>query len=192
MKKPPARPSQCNLIWWIRARHMKCIDYILRLKKDRNDKERLINQAVKHVHDHRREGDLLMDMDDNMSWTDMLTQTKDRDKWRTRTTKMRSKSNVTVTQKRREAKTDTDNSTAARSTSIYNYHLKLPASKHTNGKTDTIGPDSPSSNRQQLRADTLRRAHNEFVAGSAIDRKHLQQQTKKVNLKEKQKTRQAK
>ena len=60
---------------------MKWLGHILRLKKDRNGNERLVKQAVNHIHEHRREGDLLMDMDNNMSWTDMLTQAKDRDTW---------------------------------------------------------------------------------------------------------------
>ena len=36
-----------NLLWWIRARRMKWLDHILRLKNDRNGNERLVKQTVK-------------------------------------------------------------------------------------------------------------------------------------------------
>ena len=79
-----------NLIWWIRARRMKWLDHILRLKNDRNGNERLVKQTVKRIHEHTCEGDLLMDLDDNISWTDMLTQEKKQRHMMNRVAKMRS------------------------------------------------------------------------------------------------------
>ena len=70
-----------NLIWWIRARRLKWLGHILRLKRDRNGKERLIKQAVRHIHESRREGDLLMDVE-GLSWTDTVTAAEDRVGWR--------------------------------------------------------------------------------------------------------------
>ena len=60
-----------NLLLWIRARRLKCLGHILRLQ-DNDGEVRLIKQAVQHIHEFRRKGDLLMDMDNDISWADLL------------------------------------------------------------------------------------------------------------------------
>ena len=90
-------------------------------------------------------------------------------------------SKVRTKQKRKDAKTE-NAKTSTPTPSIFRYSLK-PAGTNKTQQT---------SKQQQLRADRLKRAHAEFVTGSATDRKHLQQQAKQTKAKEKQKTRQAK
>ena len=51
-------------------------------------KERLIKLAVRHIHSHRSEGDLLMDTPD-MSWEQLLRAAADRDAWRQRVRALR-------------------------------------------------------------------------------------------------------
>ena len=65
-----------NLLWWIRARRKKWLGHILRMKDDR-----MIKQAVRHIHEYRRAGDLLMDVDDDISWPDLQKKAADRDQW---------------------------------------------------------------------------------------------------------------
>ena len=50
--------------------------------------ERLVKQAVRHIHGHRSEGDLLMDAPD-VSWEQLLSVAADRDAWRRRVRALR-------------------------------------------------------------------------------------------------------
>ena len=60
-----------SMSMWIRARRLKWLGHILRLQ-DNDGEVRLIKQAVQHIHEFRRKGDLLMDMDNDISWADLL------------------------------------------------------------------------------------------------------------------------
>ena len=51
-------------------------------------KERLVKQAVRQIHSHRSEGDLLMDTLD-VSWEQLLRAAADRDAWRQRVRALR-------------------------------------------------------------------------------------------------------
>ena len=67
-----------NLMEWIRARRHRWIGHILRLPD-----ERIIKQTtVRHIHEYRQDGDLLMDVDVQLRWDDLQTMTQDRDGWR--------------------------------------------------------------------------------------------------------------
>ena len=66
-----------NLLEWIRVRRHRWLGHILRLPD-----ERLIKQAVRHIHEYRQDGDLLMDVDAQLSWDDLQTMAQDRDGWR--------------------------------------------------------------------------------------------------------------
>ena len=122
-----------NLLWWIRARRKKWLGHILRLQPDkRTGEERLIKQTVQHIHEFRSEGDLLMDIDDKLTWEDLQKIAEDRDAWRNDVAKMRAKargkkwvdSNTRVKQSRQNAKAPTPATTEK---SIYRYHLKYQA-----------------------------------------------------------------
>ena len=53
------------------------------MKKNKTTNEdRLIKQTVRHIHEFRQDGDLLMDVDENMSWEELQEATQDRDEWR--------------------------------------------------------------------------------------------------------------
>ena len=80
-----------NLLWWIRARRMKWMGHIVRLKADSNGNERLVKQAVRHIHAHKRDGDLLMYVDVDITWADLQKQADNREKWKERVAKMRAK-----------------------------------------------------------------------------------------------------
>ena len=68
---------------WIRARRLKWVGHILRLKKRRGE-ERLIKETLKVIYDNRQEGDILMDVPEELSWDQLQKQANDRDLWRAR------------------------------------------------------------------------------------------------------------
>ena len=68
-----------NIMAWIRARRLKWVGHILRL-----DDKRLVKQTLKVIFDNRREGDILMDVADGLSWKQLQKQAGDRDGWRAR------------------------------------------------------------------------------------------------------------
>ena len=110
-----SKTTTFNLILWIRARRLKWLVHILRLQPNKDGEERLIKQAVRHIHEFRREGDLLMDMDANLTWSELQTIAADRKAWKIRVSKMRARargtewinSNIRVKQTRKEVKIQT-------------------------------------------------------------------------------------
>ena len=59
-----------NILVWIRARRLKWVGHILRLKKRRGE-ERLIKKTLKVIYDHRQDGDILMDVSEK-NWDVMF------------------------------------------------------------------------------------------------------------------------
>ena len=62
---------------WIRSRRLKWVGHILRL----SDK-RLVKQTLKVIFDNRQEGDILMDVADDLTWVQLQKQAEDKDEWR--------------------------------------------------------------------------------------------------------------
>ena len=63
-----------NILAWIRARRLKWVGQILRLKdKDKS----LIKETLKVIHGHRQAGDILMDTADDLSWEKLQKMTAD-------------------------------------------------------------------------------------------------------------------
>ena len=56
-----------NILAWIRARRLKWVGHILRLKKRRGE-ERLIKKTLKVIYDHRQDGDIFMDVPEEPIW----------------------------------------------------------------------------------------------------------------------------
>ena len=77
-----------DLVRWIRARRQQWLGHILRMPLGDDGEERLVKQAVRHIHGHRSEGDLLMDAPD-VSWEQLLSVAADRDAWRRRVRALR-------------------------------------------------------------------------------------------------------
>ena len=67
---------------------LRWLGHILRMSLGTDGKERLIKQAVRHIHSHRSEGDLLMDTPD-VSWEQLQRAAADRDAWRQRVRALR-------------------------------------------------------------------------------------------------------
>ena len=60
-----------DFVTWIRARRLQWVGHILRM--DNNDTEpRLIYKAVSYIYEHRRPGDLLMDIPRHCDWQDLV------------------------------------------------------------------------------------------------------------------------
>ena len=58
-------------------------DNSISLKKDeRTDDPRLLQQAVEHIYNHQRDGDLLIDAPTSKSWEDLEKIVADRDAWK--------------------------------------------------------------------------------------------------------------
>ena len=74
-----------DLVKWIRARRLKWVGHILRLEKEKTkdgkEEERLLKRALQHVHAHRKEGDILMDVP-NLSWEELQKLAADKDVWK--------------------------------------------------------------------------------------------------------------
>ena len=48
----------------------------------RMDDSRLVKSAVKQIHKYKQEGDVLMDVEKDVTWDELERLAKDRDKWR--------------------------------------------------------------------------------------------------------------
>ena len=84
-RKQEASPTTTtfNLIQWIRARRHRWLGHILRMQKDhRTNEGRLIKQAIRHIHEFRQQGDMLMDVGTQLSWDELQNAAQDRDEWR--------------------------------------------------------------------------------------------------------------
>ena len=112
-----------NILAWIRARRLKWVGQILRLKdKDK----RLIKETLKVIHGHRQAGDILMDTAGDLSWEQLQKMAVDEKGWRTQVEVLKTMAKHTT------APTDSrKKSTVARTaTNIKSrFTFKLPASK---------------------------------------------------------------
>ena len=66
-----------DVVKWIRVRRLQWVGHIARMSQDR-----LVQQALHHIAEHRSEGDLLMDIPRSWAWTDLIQFAADRDRWR--------------------------------------------------------------------------------------------------------------
>ena len=73
-----------NIITWIRARRLRWVGHILRL-----DNKRLIKQTLKVIWNFRQEGDILMDVEEDVEWRQLLKQAARRDGWRERVNELK-------------------------------------------------------------------------------------------------------
>lgn len=65
-----------DIIAWIRVRRLKWVVHILRLK----DKDKtLIKETLKVIFDNRQDGDILMDVDEQLTWVQLQKTSKDKD-----------------------------------------------------------------------------------------------------------------
>ena len=64
-----------NIITWIRARRLKRVGHILRLRDSDN---RLIKETLKVIYDNRQEWDILMDVDADLTWGQLQKQARDK------------------------------------------------------------------------------------------------------------------
>ena len=53
------------------------------------DDSRLVKSAVKQIHKCKQEGDLLMDVEKDVTWDELERIAKDRDKWRKKVKQLR-------------------------------------------------------------------------------------------------------
>ena len=169
--------SSFNILLWIRSRRLKWLGHILRM-----DDSRLVKQAVKQIHTHRRQGDLLMDTDSELSWEALLTKASDRDEWRQTVRQMSFKargilwdeSRARVKRRRREERSPP----VPNPQSNFRYKASI----------NLVSPPQPLPY-NKVKAKRIQLAHVEFALGSAQDRANLRKQasrTKKL-LKEKEK-----
>ena len=80
----------------IRARRFKWLGEILRM-----DDERMVKKAVRVIFDNRQEGDLLMDVPDDMGWDELVGWVRDQSAWKNRYLNIRS-SNISKWHRFRE------------------------------------------------------------------------------------------
>ena len=73
-----------DLLRWIRARRLRWVGHILRMRDDR-----LIKQALHTIYDNRKEGDILMDIPDTKDWQDLQAIASHRKGWRARVHKIK-------------------------------------------------------------------------------------------------------
>ena len=66
-----------DVVGWIRARRLQWLVHILRMEE-----KRLVYKALKHIHENKSEGDLLMDMSEKYSWKELIHLTANRDGWK--------------------------------------------------------------------------------------------------------------
>ena len=95
-----------NLLKWIRARRHRWLGHILRLpdKRWKNTHEgkklvhevRLVKQAIMHTHAYRQDGDMLMDVDVNLSWGDLVKLASDRDGWKREVRRLQAEAKATT------------------------------------------------------------------------------------------------
>ena len=55
----------------------------------RLEEQRLVKQAVRHIFENRRDGDLLMDVRPDITWDELQAQANNRREWRRSVEKMR-------------------------------------------------------------------------------------------------------
>ena len=68
-----------DVVAHIRSRRLQWVGHILRMEEGR-----LVHQALRYIHDHRKDGDLLMDAPSHLTWTELIMLANDRDGWRSR------------------------------------------------------------------------------------------------------------
>ena len=91
-----SKTTAFNLLLWIWARRLKWLGHILRLQPNKDGEERLIKQqAVQHIHEFRREGDLLMDMDASLTWSELQIMAANGEAWKIKVAKMRARARGT-------------------------------------------------------------------------------------------------
>ena len=81
-----------DIVVSILSRRLQWVGHILRM-----DQRRLVYQAVRYMHKHRKEGDLLMDTPDRFTWAELTTIAADRDGWRHRVRALKQPSRVEIT-----------------------------------------------------------------------------------------------
>ena len=72
-----------NMFAWIRTRRLRRVGHILRLKN-----ERLIKQTLKVIWDHKQEGDILVDVEED-DWDRLQKLSANRDKWKAKVNKLK-------------------------------------------------------------------------------------------------------
>ena len=178
-----------NLLLWIRARRLRWLGHIIRLpdkrwKKTPNGKElvhevRLVKQAIKHTHACRQQGDMLMDIDWNISWEALEKMAQDRDTWKLRVIglKIVSKAEpwkeVTTVKKalRKQIRSgESETPTQPKNCFSFKAHCTLPI---------------VAAETMTQRADI-----NKFLTVTSKDRQSQQTQTKEINEAKKKKTKQ--
>ena len=80
-----------DVVSWIRARRLQWVGHILRM-----DEKRLVYKALKHIHENKSEGDLLMDLPDKYSWKELLMLADNRDGWKKHVQKLKNGSGNSV------------------------------------------------------------------------------------------------
>ena len=68
-----------DVVAQIHSRRLQWVGHILRMEQGR-----LVHQALRYIHDHRKDGDLLMDVPTHLTWTELIMLVNDRDGWRSR------------------------------------------------------------------------------------------------------------
>ena len=84
-----------DIIAWIRARRLQWLGHILRMKPDEHGNERLLHNAVKHMHEEREQGDLLDDAP-NFDWETLKQIAGNRDAWREMVNRLRNGDGVRI------------------------------------------------------------------------------------------------
>ena len=160
--------SSFNILLWIRSRRLKWLGHILRMEDSR-----LVKQEVKQIHEYRRQGDLLMDTEVELSWEALLMQASDRDKWRKTVRQMSFKargilwdeSRARVKRHRGEEKESTV--PTPRINFRYKTNIKL------------VGPVQPPP-LNKVKSKQIQLDHAEFILDSAQDRVNLQKQASRM------------
>ena len=157
-----------NLLLWIRARRLRWLGHILRLQD-----ERLVKQAIKHIHGHRQDGDMLMDVDPSLSWEALVELARDKDGWRERVRKMqreaKAKTWVESTAEVKKVRKEIKNAgKAATPESCFTYSAQLKPILQQTAIT--------SEERQQEKE-----AEKVFLTGTSAERKTLQLRAAEAN-----------
>ena len=136
-KREEATPATTtfNILAWIRARRLRWVGHILRLK-DRRDRQgklkpRLIKETLKVIFDNRKPGDILMDVDIK-DWDELLETAKDKDVWKDRVTILCTAAQRTTKARRAKVTSYVNRDNAPRATRFTFYPHKMAiASKKT-------------------------------------------------------------